>query len=92
MFSCEFCESSKNTFFQRTPLVAASKYEVFIFGIYFVLYFLRYYFFIFSYISFTVVDVTFIDCCQCMMSSMDQFMSELSDDKFHHLPRYLESY
>ena len=24
MFSCEFCEIFKNTFFQRTPLVAAS--------------------------------------------------------------------
>ena len=24
VFSCEFCEISKNTFFQRTPLVAAS--------------------------------------------------------------------
>ena len=24
MFSCEFCEISKNTFFYRTPLVAAS--------------------------------------------------------------------
>ena len=25
MFSCEFCEISKNTFFHRTPLVAASE-------------------------------------------------------------------
>ena len=24
VFSCEFCEYSKNTFFHRTPLVAAS--------------------------------------------------------------------
>ena len=24
VFSCEFCEISKNTFFHRTPLVAAS--------------------------------------------------------------------
>ena len=24
LFSCEFCEISKNTFFYRTPLVAAS--------------------------------------------------------------------
>ena len=24
MFSCEFCQISKNTFLQRTPLVAAS--------------------------------------------------------------------
>ena len=24
VFSCEFCEISKNTFLQRTPLVAAS--------------------------------------------------------------------
>ena len=24
VFSCEFCEISKNTFFQRTPLVATS--------------------------------------------------------------------
>ena len=24
MFSCEFCEISKNTFFHRTPLLAAS--------------------------------------------------------------------
>ena len=28
MFSCEFCEISKNTFFHRTPLVAASGYFV----------------------------------------------------------------
>ena len=91
VFSFEFCEISKNTFFHRTPLVAASKYEVFIFGVYFVLYCLCDYFFIF-FISFTVVDVTFIDCWQCMMSSMDEFMSDLSDDKLHHLLRYLESY
>ena len=26
MFSCEFCEVSKNTFFYRTPLAAASNY------------------------------------------------------------------
>ena len=26
VFSCEFCEISKNTFFYRTPLVAASVY------------------------------------------------------------------
>ena len=26
MFSCEFCEISKNTFFYRTPRVAASDY------------------------------------------------------------------
>ena len=26
VFSCEFCEISKNTFFHRTPLVAASVY------------------------------------------------------------------
>ena len=25
VFSCEFCEISKNTFFHRTPLVAASE-------------------------------------------------------------------
>ena len=25
VFSCEFCKISKNTFFYRTPLVAASK-------------------------------------------------------------------
>ena len=25
VFACEFCEISKNTFFHRTPLVAASK-------------------------------------------------------------------
>ena len=28
MFSCEFCEISKNTFYYRTPLLAASVYEV----------------------------------------------------------------
>ena len=27
VFSCEFCEISKNTFSQRTPLVAASGYS-----------------------------------------------------------------
>ena len=27
VFSCEFCETSKNNFFHRTPLVAASVYE-----------------------------------------------------------------
>ena len=26
LFSCEFCENSKNTFFDRTPLVAASEF------------------------------------------------------------------
>ena len=26
VFSCEFCEPSKNTFFSRTPLVAASEF------------------------------------------------------------------
>ena len=25
VFSCEFCEISKNTYFHRTPLVAASE-------------------------------------------------------------------
>ena len=29
VFSCEFCEISKNTFFYRTPQVAASKIIVF---------------------------------------------------------------
>ena len=28
LVSCEFCEHFKNTFFQRTPLMAASKYCV----------------------------------------------------------------
>ena len=28
MFSCEFCEISKNTFFQRTPPVAASEWSL----------------------------------------------------------------
>ena len=27
VFSCEFCETSKNTFFYRTPLVAASEHR-----------------------------------------------------------------
>ena len=27
VFSCEFCEISKNTFFYRTPLVAAFGYQ-----------------------------------------------------------------
>ena len=27
VFSCQFCEISKNTFFKRTPLVAASRIE-----------------------------------------------------------------
>ena len=27
MFSCEFCEISKNTFFYRTPQVAASRFK-----------------------------------------------------------------
>ena len=29
VFSCEFCEVSKNTFFYRTPLVAASIWKSF---------------------------------------------------------------
>ena len=29
VFSCEFCEISKNTFFHRTPLVAASAFQTF---------------------------------------------------------------
>ena len=28
LFSCEFCEISKNTFSYRTPLVAASDYRI----------------------------------------------------------------
>ena len=28
VFSCEFCEISKNTFFYRTPLVAASENKI----------------------------------------------------------------
>ena len=28
VFSCEFCEISKNTFFHKTPLVAASEYVI----------------------------------------------------------------
>ena len=28
MFSCEFCEISKNSFFHRTPLVAASVLKI----------------------------------------------------------------
>ena len=27
VFSCEFCEISKNTFYYRTPLVAASEHK-----------------------------------------------------------------
>ena len=27
VFSCEFCEISKNTFFYRTPLLAASEFQ-----------------------------------------------------------------
>ena len=27
VFSCEFCQISKNTFFNRTPLVVASEHE-----------------------------------------------------------------
>ena len=30
MFSCEFCEISNNTFFYRTPLVAASAESMFV--------------------------------------------------------------
>ena len=30
VFSCEFCEISKNTFFNRTPLLAASAMRIFI--------------------------------------------------------------
>ena len=28
VFSCEFCEISKNTFFHRTPLVSASRFDM----------------------------------------------------------------
>ena len=33
VFSCEFCEISKNTFFHRTPLVVASRNDIFIYKI-----------------------------------------------------------
>ena len=33
VFSCEFCEISKNTFFHRTPLVSASRNDIFIYKI-----------------------------------------------------------
>ena len=38
VFFCEFCEISKNTFFNRTPLVAASAgEEILLYSIYLVL-------------------------------------------------------
>ena len=33
VFSCEFCEIFKNTYFYRTPLVAASAVSYFFFGV-----------------------------------------------------------
>ena len=31
LFSCEFCEISKNTFYHRTPLVAASVLNIYLY-------------------------------------------------------------
>ena len=37
VFSCEFCEISKNTFFYKTPLVAASGYSDLLLGMFYLM-------------------------------------------------------
>ena len=40
--------------------------------------------------SFTINDVTFIDLCQFMLSSLDKLSSNLSKDQFRETRKYLE--
>ena len=44
------------------------------------------------YTSFTINDVTFIDSCQFMLSSLDRLSSNLSKDQFRETRKYLESF
>ena len=44
------------------------------------------------YTSFTINDVTFIDSCQLMLSSLDELSSNLSKDQFRETRKYLESF
>ena len=45
-----------------------------------------------SYTSFTINDVTFIDSCQFMLSSLERLSSNLSKDQFRETRKYLESF
>ena len=44
------------------------------------------------YTSFTTSDVTFIDSCQFMLSSLDKLSSNLSKDQFREARKYLKSF
>ena len=44
------------------------------------------------YTTFTINDVTFIDSCQFMLSSLDRLSSNLSKDQFRETRKYLESF
>ena len=42
------------------------------------------------YMSFTINDVTFIDSCQFILSTLDELSSNLSKDQFKETRKYLE--
>ena len=44
------------------------------------------------YTSFRINDVTLIDSCQFMMSSLDKLSSNLNKDYFREIRKYLESF
>ena len=44
------------------------------------------------YTSFTINDVTFIDSCQFLLSSLDKLSSNLTKDQFRETRKYLESF
>ena len=44
------------------------------------------------YTSFTINDVTFIDSCQSMLSSLDKVSSNLSKDQLRETRKYLEPF
>ena len=44
------------------------------------------------YSSFTINDVTFIDSCQFILSSLDKLSSNLSSNQFRKTRKYLESF
>ena len=45
-----------------------------------------------NFTSFTINDVTFIDWCLFMLSSLDRFSTNLSKDQFTETRKYLESF
>ena len=45
-----------------------------------------------GYMSFTINNVTFIDSCQFMLSSLDKLSSNLGKVQFRETRKYLESF